>query len=82
MNSLFSAKKVLIVGGTSGMGLETARIILSEGGSAVLIGSRPEKAQQAQAMLEPLGNVEAMAVDLMDSTEVAHLRKTLNPAYS
>lgn len=77
MNSQFTSKKVLVVGGTSGMGLETARIILSEGGSAVLIGSRAEKAQQAQALLAPLGNVEAMAIDLMDGTEVARLRKTL-----
>lgn len=82
MNSQFTSKKVLVVGGTSGMGLETARIILSEGGSAVLIGSRAEKAQQAQALLAPLGNVEAIAIDLMDGTEVTRLRKTLKERHA
>ncbi len=35
MNDFFKGKKLLVVGGTSGMGLETARQFLKSGGSVV-----------------------------------------------
>ena len=31
MNMDFQGKKLLVIGGTSGMGLETARMVLSKG---------------------------------------------------
>lgn len=40
----FQGKKLLVVGGTSGTGLQVARGILAEGGSAVIAGNRPGKA--------------------------------------
>lgn len=44
MNDFFKGKKRLVVGGTSGMGLETARMVLKAGGSVVLTGSKQDKA--------------------------------------
>ena len=35
MINVFAGKKLLVVGGTSGMGLETARVILEQGGSGI-----------------------------------------------
>lgn len=46
MSNQFKGKKLLVVGGTSGMGLQTARTVLAEGGSVVIVGNRPEKPKQ------------------------------------
>jgi NAD(P)-dependent dehydrogenase (short-subunit alcohol dehydrogenase family) len=37
MNASFAGKKLLVVGGTSGMGFETAKLVLKNGGSVVLV---------------------------------------------
>lgn len=42
MNASFAGKKLLVVGGTSGMGFETAKLVLKNGGSVVLVGNRRE----------------------------------------
>ncbi|MBA5828018.1 SDR family NAD(P)-dependent oxidoreductase, partial [Escherichia coli] len=41
----FSGKKLLVVGGTSGIGLATAKQVLKSGGSVVLTGNRKDKAE-------------------------------------
>lgn len=64
MSNTFEGKKILVVGGTSGMGMETARLVLAEGGSAVIVGHRPEKTEQARVELAALGTVEAIVADL------------------
>ena len=51
MNASFSGKKLLVVGGTSGMGFETAKLVLKNGGSVVLVGNRQDKAEQARQAL-------------------------------
>lgn len=51
MSALFTGKKLLVVGGTSGMGFETAKRVLKNGGSVVLIGNRQDKAEQARQAL-------------------------------
>lgn len=65
MSGLFKGKKLLVVGGTSGMGLETARLVLNEGGNVVLVGSRQDKANQAKASLSPYGHTDIIVADLM-----------------
>ena len=51
MNASFAGKKLLVVGGTSGMGFETAKLVLKNGGSVVLVGNRQDKAEQARQAL-------------------------------
>jgi len=41
MSDQFKGKKLLVVGGTSGMGLESARAVLKDGGSVVIVGIWP-----------------------------------------
>lgn len=48
MNTAFMGKKLLVVGGTSGMGLATAKRVVENGGSVVLVGNRRQKAEQAR----------------------------------
>jgi len=65
MNKQFSGNKVLVIGGTSGMGLATAR--------QVIVGQRSEKAQAAQQALSALGSVEALVADLTSEAGVGSL---------
>lgn len=65
MSALFSGKKLLVVGGTSGMGFETAKQVLKNGGSVILVGNRLDKAEQARQALMADGPVSIITADLM-----------------
>lgn len=78
MSNEFKGKKLLVVGGTSGMGLETARMILAEGGSAVIVGNRAEKAEEAREALAAPGQVAALSADLSTEEGLAALLKTID----
>lgn len=66
MTSAFSGKSLWVVGGTSGIGLATARKVLEGGGTAVLIGSRAEKARAAEAELAKFGKVRCIVSNIAD----------------
>lgn len=68
MEKTFLNRKLLVLGGTSGMGLATTRQVLERGGSAVVVGRQAHKTADALAQLRPLGPVEAITADL-GSTE-------------
>jgi NAD(P)-dependent dehydrogenase (short-subunit alcohol dehydrogenase family) len=78
MSKQFSGRKLLVVGGTSGIGLWTARTVLSEGGHAVIVGNRVQKAQEAQKELATSGQVTALTADLTSDEGVAALLKTID----
>ncbi|BBQ82654.1 TPA: SDR family oxidoreductase [Kluyvera ascorbata] len=78
MNASFAGKKLLVVGGTSGMGFETARLILKNGGSVVLIGHRQDKAEQARRALAADGQVSIIVADLMKEDGMQQVMKTIN----
>ncbi|MFV0895830.1 sugar dehydrogenase [Pseudomonas plecoglossicida] len=82
MSNQFNGKKLLVVGGTSGMGLETARQFLTEGGSVVIVGNRPEKTEEARKDLSALGNVTALIADLTSDEGLTKLIKTLSEQHS
>lgn len=54
MSTEFNGKKLLVIGGTSGMGLQTARMVLEQGGSVVIVGHREDKAEEARKALSSL----------------------------
>jgi NAD(P)-dependent dehydrogenase (short-subunit alcohol dehydrogenase family) len=78
MKSAFENKKLLVVGGTSGIGLETARRVLAGGGSAVVVGQRASKAAEALAELSALGPAWALTADLSDPQQLARLQHALS----
>ena len=82
MSKQFAGKKLLVIGGTSGMGLETARLVLAEGGSAVIVGSRAEKTETARAELAALGQVWALTADLSTPAGLASLLETLSKQHA
>jgi NAD(P)-dependent dehydrogenase (short-subunit alcohol dehydrogenase family) len=69
MNNDFTGRKVLIIGGTSGMGFETARMILERGGEAFVTGRREAKLHEALQQLSGYGKVQGAAVDITDSAQ-------------
>jgi NAD(P)-dependent dehydrogenase (short-subunit alcohol dehydrogenase family) len=64
MDNEFKGKKLLVVGGTSGVGLAVARQAMAGGGSAVVTGRRADKAQAALTELAALGAAWAITADL------------------
>lgn len=78
MSLSFAGKKLLVVGGTSGMGLESARQVLENGGKVVLVGNRAEKADQARQALSALGEVSIIVADLMSSEGMHKVMHTIN----
>ncbi|NMP29300.1 SDR family oxidoreductase [Rahnella sp. SAP-1] len=78
MNALFSGKKLLVVGGTSGIGYETAKHVLKNGGSVVLVGNRQDKAEQARQRLAANGQISIIVADLMTEAGMKHVVDTIN----
>ncbi|GGP27463.1 SDR family NAD(P)-dependent oxidoreductase [Silvimonas amylolytica] len=66
-NQTFTGRKLLVVGGTSGIGLETAKLVAKEGGSVIVVGHRADKIHDAQQLLAGVattGTVQTLAADL------------------
>lgn len=78
MSKEFAGKKLLVVGGSSGMGLQTARMVLDAGGSVVIVGNRPEKTEGARQELSALGQVWALTADLASDDGLAALLKEID----
>ncbi|MEE3508357.1 SDR family oxidoreductase [Pseudomonas sp. 10C3] len=78
MSNQFTGKKLLVVGGTSGMGLETARLVLQQGGNVVIVGSRAEKTEQARQELAAFGQVSALTANLTDAQGLAALLQEID----
>lgn len=81
----FAGRKLLVVGGTSGIGLETALMVAHEGGSVVVIGNRPEKAEVARQQLAAVAGDDkafALTADLSDFSSVRSLIEKLNKDHS
>ncbi|WP_439829541.1 SDR family NAD(P)-dependent oxidoreductase [Aeromonas caviae] len=78
MNNQFNGKKLMVVGGTSGMGMETARIVLAQGGSVVIVGHRPEKTEEACKTLAAIGPVSALSADITSEAGIHSLLNTID----
>ncbi|MEX0301120.1 MAG: SDR family NAD(P)-dependent oxidoreductase, partial [Leisingera sp.] len=70
-----TTETALIVGGSSGMGLETARQLVKAGQHVTLLGSTAAKLEAAKAELGSLAEVRP--VDLMDTASVEALAAEL-----
>jgi NAD(P)-dependent dehydrogenase (short-subunit alcohol dehydrogenase family) len=65
MNNQFKDKTALIVGGSSGIGKETAKQLLQQGAKWVaILANRAEKIKQAQKDLSAFGEVKTLSVNL------------------
>lgn len=72
----FAGRKLLVLGGTSGIGLETARMVAEQGGAVVIVGNRQEKAEAARQQLAAItgqDRVFALTANLSDFGAVQSL---------
>ncbi len=63
--------KIVVVGGSSGIGLGVAAAALKSGADVVIVGRSPEKLQGAERTLAAGGRVRSRAVDMTKEAEVA-----------
>ena len=75
----FTNKTTLITGGSSGMGLETARCILRAGGNAVITGRTLSTLQEARSSLVETdeGAVDRMMISQSDTSDLDSVVKML-----
>lgn len=77
MSTGFEGKKVIVIGGSSGIGLKTAEDVIAAGGRAVIIGRRGQKLDDAVAELSASGSAWSVAADLTDWGQVVDARNQL-----
>jgi hypothetical protein len=69
----FTNKQALIVGGSSGMGLETGKLLVEEGASVTLVGRQQEKLDAARDTFEKPNKVSTFQCDLTTKGDVDKL---------
>ncbi|MEM9265811.1 MAG: SDR family oxidoreductase [Cyanobacteria bacterium P01_F01_bin.13] len=82
MSQSFTGQKLIVIGGTSGMGKAIARIVLENGGSAVLVGRRAEKLQTALDELKVYGPVVGERADISNPGKLQALIAKINQAHA
>ncbi|GAA2281153.1 SDR family oxidoreductase [Nonomuraea roseoviolacea subsp. roseoviolacea] len=68
-----AGKRVLVSGGSSGIGAATARRFLEEGSRVVIGGLDPHEVERAVAELAPLGEVSGLAGDVSSEADATGL---------
>lgn len=66
-------KKIVVVGGSSGMGLGVAQAALAKGAEVIIVGRSQERLEQAAAELAGMGGVRTIAADATSEDEVSRL---------
>ena len=67
----------LIVGGSSGIGLATARLLLARGIPAMIVGNTASRLDKAQQELSALGDVKVMQANLYNPEDVQRVVATI-----
>lgn len=74
-----AGERVLIVGGSSGMGLALARKLLDEGAQVTIVGRGEAKLAEAKKSLPSTGVLRAIAADITKEDQVARLFEQTGP---
>lgn len=74
------SERVLIVGGSSGMGLELARLLLTEGSQVTIAGRSEARLEEARASLSSAGErLTTVVADIAQEDQVARLFERVGP---
>jgi len=74
---VFAGQKLVVVGGSSGMGRQTAEDVVAAGGTAVIVGDNPAKVDDTVAALSKDGKAWGITADLADRDQVERVRQAL-----
>lgn len=66
-------KRILVIGGSSGIGLGVATAALDRGAEVMIVGRSLEKLQAAERALAAAGKVSTFAADMTQEAEIARL---------
>jgi NAD(P)-dependent dehydrogenase (short-subunit alcohol dehydrogenase family) len=66
---VFAGRKLVVVGGSSGMGRQTAADVVAAGGSAVIIGQEPDQVADTVKELSKDGTAAGIVADLTDRAQ-------------
>src|SRR5215813_13663714 len=77
MTANFRGHKLVVVGGSSGMGHDSAADVVSGGGSAVIIGRDPARVDETVETLSKEGPAYGITADLADRMQVARVQQQL-----
>lgn len=69
----FKHKQALIIGGSSGIGQEVAKLLLTHGADVTIVGRSSNKLQAAAFDLRQIGNVQTWQADISDRQDVFRL---------
>ncbi|TCQ94415.1 short subunit dehydrogenase [Pseudomonas sp. JUb52] len=78
MSKQIQGEKRLVIGDTRDMGLQTARLVLEQGGSVVIVGSRSEKTEQTRQELETLDTISALVANLTTAQGLTDLLREID----
>lgn len=73
-----SQPTALIIGGSSGMGLESAKLLLKRNIKTIIVGRNQEKLNQAGQELSAFGNVETLQADLYNAEDLQNIIEFAN----
>jgi NAD(P)-dependent dehydrogenase (short-subunit alcohol dehydrogenase family) len=74
---VFAEQKLVVAGGSSGMGQQTAADVVSAGGSAVIIGDTAAKVDETVKLLSKDGTAYGITADLADRKQVDEVCRQL-----
>ena len=77
MAGRFEGRKLISVGGSSGMGKENAADVVAEGGSVVIVGRDKGRVDETVADLSSKGQAVGITADLADRAQVEDVRQQL-----
>jgi NAD(P)-dependent dehydrogenase (short-subunit alcohol dehydrogenase family) len=77
MTTGFEGKKVIVIGGSAGMGRQAALDVVRAGGSAVVVGRDSARVRDTQAALSADGKVYGLTAELTDRDAVITLQSQL-----
>src|SRR5580704_11096175 len=72
---VFAGQKLIVVGGSSGMGRQSAADVVAAGGSAVVIGLDDGRVNDTAAELSRNGKAYGITANLTDRMEVERVRQ-------
>ena len=77
MSGTFEGRKLVVIGGSSGMGKETAADVVAGGGSAVIIGRDQARVDETVVELGKQGPAWGITADLADRSQVEAVQAQL-----
>jgi len=77
MTHSFEGRKLIVVGGSSGMGQQTAADVVAAGGSAVIVGRNPDRVDETVMTLSANGKAWGISADLTDRDQVSEVQQRL-----